>query len=138
MQLRANPSTQNFPAKTCARFCGPHRSARREMKQPNGSKNEFLLSCLPYESTRSDRNSVLSKNISACTGVHLHAPTCTDVHRFTVPEKRVRRYSVRTALCSATKMNAQSTNAMEGASSASPLTLVRRHLLARFGDKSCQ
>jgi hypothetical protein len=89
-------------------------SARPEMKKLNKAPHGFLLSSVPYKSPESDRNPVLSKIISACTSVHLRAPARTHVQRFTVPEKPVRRYSVRTALCSAMKMNAQSTNAMEG------------------------
>jgi hypothetical protein len=82
-------------------------------------------SCFPgflIKHRKPGRNSVLSKNISACTSVHLRAPACTDVHRFTVPEKRVRRYRVRTDLCSAMKMNAQSANAIEERASRAPLT----------------
>jgi hypothetical protein len=55
---------------------------------------------LPSENQpKSDRNSVLSKNISACTSMHLRAPARTNGQLFTTSKKHVRGFAVRTALC---------------------------------------
>jgi hypothetical protein len=104
-------------------------SARLEMMKLGTTSDLGSTSWVPYG---------VPKWIKAplCQKIIRHAPACTHVRRFTVPEKRVRRYRVRTDVCSAMKMNAQSANALEGQAPRARSRLVSSSLKSASSEAS--